>query len=99
MGVPGQHQVIQHRQAAEKLYILESARDLQLGHPVRRRMGQPVVTVYNGAPGGMIKTGHTVQKAGFAGAIGTDDRGNQAWFDLHADIGQGIEAAKGEGDI
>jgi hypothetical protein len=98
-GVAGQHQVVQNGQAAEQFQVLEGAGDPQLGHLVGRRVGQAFVAIQDLSLGGVIKAGDAVQHAGFAGPVGADDGSNQPWLNGHADIGKGIQAAKGEGNV
>lgn len=53
-----------------------------------------VVSVVNVARRWMIKTGNTIQQAGFAGAVGTDNGGDQSRLNLDIDAGQRFQTAE-----
>ncbi len=69
----GQQQVVQHRHAAEKFDVLKRPGDAEIGNLMGRCLGQSTLAVVDLAPGQMIKPGYTVEQAGLAGAVGTDD--------------------------
>ncbi len=87
--VAGQEQIVQHRHAAEKLDILKRPGDAEVGDLVRRGLSQAPLPVIDVAPGQMIESGDAVEQAGLAGAVGSDDRGDQTRIDGHVHAGQG----------
>jgi hypothetical protein len=97
--MPGQQQVVQHRHAAEQFQILKRAGDAHTGNLVWACLRQPPVPVADLSGGGVVKTGDAVEHAGFAGAVGPDDGGDQPGFDGHVYIGKRVQSAESEGNI
>src|SRR5262249_48687314 len=69
----GNHEILEHRHAAERLRDLERARDAHDATPWRRHMRDVPAAEQDAAGVGFDRPGHDAEQRGLAGAVWPDD--------------------------
>ena len=99
------HQVLEHRQAAEEPDVLERARDLRLGgdavvgHALEQELGAARLAQRDPALARLVEAGDAVEDGGLAGAVRADQPGDVAALGLERHVVDGEQAAEAHGQM
>ena len=95
VGVPPEHHVVTDGQISKQLRVLKRARHAGRGNLVNGPAGQVQRSQSNAAGSWPVKAAHTIEQAGFASAIRTDQRHQLSGADIQVDVVQrGAHTAK-----
>src|SRR5262249_55314438 len=91
--------VLEHRELGKDLGDLERARDAERNALVWRQCGDVAAIERNRAGQWREEPADQVEKRGLAGAVGTDDGAQLAFFHAHRYVAHGHQAAEAATDL
>ena len=93
------HDVFDDGHAEEDLQVLESPRQAPARQLFRRKRGHILAGQAHAALLRQVETGDHVEQRGLAGAVGSDDRKDDARRDRQVDVIDGVHAAEGDRQV
>ena len=91
--------VVQNAHLVEQTDVLEGTGDALLVDLGRLLAGDVLTVQDDVALGGTIHTGEHVEHRGLAGAVGTDEAVELAFFHLHVQLGHSLQTAEGDAQV
>jgi hypothetical protein len=97
--VAPEHDVVEHRHAAEQGEVLEGAADAERRDPVARHLQQRARAEQDFAAVALVEARQAVEERGLAGAVRPDQPDDVARRDIEGDPVQRDDAAEADADL